>query len=208
MKSVAVIIVGIVFIVLFVGQTLPSTPTNISPSITDDSTIGAIPSNNGSYSVVGTPTISVSFINRVLAVYASPARGQGQSLYALGQQYGIDPIYALAFFGHESRFGTTGEARRTLSLGNERCVQDRPCIDQARGGYAQMWSWEDGFEHWYQLIRYGYVQGHVTIPLVGHACSTVSQIIPVYAPSTDHNNVAAYITSIKNEVNTWRAGRI
>lgn len=161
-----------------------------------------------SYVVTGRPTISASFIDRVLMAYGSPAKGKGQALYDLGVKYGIDPVYALAFFLHESHFGETGEATATLSLGNERCIQDRPCIDQARGGYAQMQSWEDGFEHWYQLIRYGYVQGQVTIPLVGHTCSTVDQIIPVYAPSTDHNDVAAYIASIKSAVDTWRAGHI
>ena len=171
-------------------------------------TVVSFPAHSSSYIVTGKPTISASFIDRVLAAYDSPAKGKGQALSDLGIKYGIDPVYALAFFLHESHFGETGEATVTLSLGNERCLNDRPCIDQARGGYAQMQSWEDGFEHWYQLIRYGYVQGQVTIPLVGHACSTIDQIIPVYAPSTDHNDVAAYISSIKSAVDSWRAGRI
>lgn len=46
---------------------------------------------SGSYVVTGTPTISASFINRVLAAYGSPARGHGQALYSLGVKYGIDP---------------------------------------------------------------------------------------------------------------------
>lgn len=160
------------------------------------------------YVVTGKPTVRVSFINRVLAFYSSPAKGKGQVLYDLGVKYGIDPVYALAFFQHESHFGTTGEARVTLSLGNERCIPDRPCIDQERGGYAQMKNWEDGFEHWYRLILYGYVQGQVTRPLVGHVCVSIDQIIPVYAPSADHNNVATYIAAIKNAVHVWRAGHI
>jgi hypothetical protein len=144
----------------------------------------------------------------VLAASGSLAKGKGQALYTLGVKYGIDPVYALAFFLHESRFGTTGEATVTFSLGNERCIQERPCINQQLGGYAQMESWEDGFEQWYRLILYGYVQGKVTIPLVGHACMTIDQIIPVYAPSSDRNNVAAYIAAIKSAVDRWRAGRI
>ncbi len=55
-------------------------------------------------------------------------------MYDLGVKYGIDPIYALAFFQHESDFGTTDEARKTLSLGNERCIPDRPCVDPLLGG--------------------------------------------------------------------------
>lgn len=154
----------------------------------------------GPYSVLGKPTISAAFINEVLAAYNSPAAGQGQALYNLGVKYGIDPVYALAFFMHESLFGTTGEARVTLSLGNLRCIPTRPCIDQDRGGYAQMYSWVDGFEQWYKLIRNLYVAqwGRVT----------VDQIIPKYAPNSDGNNEAKYIATLKYEVNTWRAGKL
>ena len=160
----------------------------------------------GSYTLQGAPTISAAFINQVLAAYHSPAAGLGQALYDLGVKYGIDPVFALAFFWHESGFGTTGEARVTRSLGNERCLADRPCIDQDRGGYALMQSWQDGFEHWYRLILYGYVQGQVTIPIVGHVCTTVDQIVPVYAPSSDGNDEAAYIAAVKHAVDTWRHG--
>ena len=157
-----------------------------------------IPTHTGPYSVLGKPTITADFINRVLASYHSPAAGKGQAMYDLGVKYGIDPVYALAFFMHESTFGTAGEARATLSLGNLRCIPARPCIDQDRGGYAQMYSWEDGFEQWYKLIRNLYVAqwGRVT----------VDQIIPKYAPSSDHNDEAGYIAALKHEIDTWHAG--
>src|SRR5690242_4938085 len=67
------------------------------------------------YEVTGVPTIDADFINQVLASYDSPARGKGQTLYDLGTRYGVDPVYALAFFMHESRFGTTGVAQVTRS---------------------------------------------------------------------------------------------
>lgn len=152
----------------------------------------------GSYSVLGKPTITADFINRVLAYYHSPAAGLGQQMYDLGVKYGIDPVYALAFFMHESLFGTTGEARTTLSLGNLRCIPTRPCIDQDRGGYAQMYSWTDGFEQWYKLIRNLYVEQWGLV--------TIDQIIPTYAPSSDHNDVAGYIAALKHEIDTWHAG--
>jgi len=159
-----------------------------------------LPTNSGPYSVLGKPTISAAFINQVLASYNSPTAGMGQDLYDLGVKYGIDPVYPLAFFMHESLFGTTGEARATLSLGNERCIPDRPCIDQNRGGYAKMNSWQDGFEQWYKLIRNLYVAqwGRVT----------VDQIIPKYAPNSDGNDEAAYIAALKHTVDSWRAGII
>jgi hypothetical protein len=157
-----------------------------------------IPVHNGPYAVLGKPTINADFINRVLASYNSPAAGKGQALYDLGVQYGIDPVFALAFFMHESLFGTTGEARATLSLGNLRCIPTRPCVDQDRGGYAQMNSWVDGFEQWYKLIRNLYVAqwGRVT----------VDQIIPKYAPNSDGNNEQEYIATLKHEIDTWHAG--
>lgn len=159
-----------------------------------------LPKNPGPYSVLGKPTVSANFLNQVLASYHSPTAGMGQSLYDLGVQYGIDPVYAIAFFMHESLFGTTGEARVTLSLGNERCIPDRNCIDQDRGGYAQMNSWQDGFEHWYKLIRNLYVAQWGLV--------TVDQIIPKYAPNSDGNDEAEYIATLKHEIDVWRAGTV
>ena len=157
-----------------------------------------VPIKAGPYSVVGKPTITAAFINEVLASYHSPAAGKGQALYDLGVKYGIDPAFALAFFMHESTFGTRGEATITMSLGNLRCINTRPCIDQDRGGYAQMKSWEDGFEIWYQLIRNLYV--------TQWGATTVDLIIPHYAPTADHNDETAYINALKTSVSTWRAG--
>ena len=157
-----------------------------------------VPVHVGPYSVLGKPTITADFVNRVLASYSSPAAGLGQQMYALGVKYGIDPVYALAFFMHESLFGTTGEAQATLSLGNLRCIPTRPCIDQNNGGFARMNSWADGFEQWYKLIRNLYVAQWGLV--------TVDKIIPVYAPSSDHNDVAGYIAALKHEIDTWHAG--
>src|SRR5216683_4868453 len=109
-----------------------------------------IPTNPGPYSVLGKPTITVDFINQVLASYNSPAAGKGQALYNYGVKYGIDPIYALAFFLHESTMGTTGVAQKGLV--------------------------------------------------------TVDQIIPVYAPSSDHNDVKGYIAALKRYIDVWHAG--
>jgi hypothetical protein len=152
----------------------------------------------GPYSVLGKPTITADFINRVLAAYHSPAAGKGQALYDLGVQYGIDPAFALAFFQHESTFGTQGEARTTLSLGNLRCIPDHPCVDQDRGGYAQMASWEDGFKTWYALIRNYYVGQR--------GFDTIEKIIPTYAPNADNNNEQGYIRALKHSIDTWHAG--
>src|SRR5947209_2639977 len=151
-----------------------------------------------SSSVLGPPSISAAFIDRVLAAYHSPAAGLGQALSDDGVSAGIDPVYALAFFMHESSFGTTGEARKTLALGNERCIPDRPCVDLDRGGYAQMQSWEDGFAHWYTLILSLYIKEWHRV--------TIEQIIPKYAPGSDGNDETAYVAAIEHAVDTWRRG--
>lgn len=153
-----------------------------------------IPSQTGPYSVLGKPTISVDFINKVLASYNSPAAGKGQTLYDLGVKYGIDPAFALAFFMHESTFGTQGEARSSLSLGNIRCIPNFRCKDN----FAWFNTWEDGFAEWYKLIRNLYV--------AQWGLTTVDKIIPTYAPTSDNNNEAGYIGALKHYLDTWHAG--
>ncbi len=59
-------------------------------------------------------------------------------------------------------------------------------------------SWEDGFLQWYKLIRNLYV---AKLGLV-----TVDQIIPVYAPNSDHNNEKGYIAALKHYLDTWHQG--
>jgi hypothetical protein len=148
------------------------------------------------YSVAGPPTIDVAQINLVLAHYHSPASNKGQALYDYGQEYGIDPAFALAFFMHESSFGTRGIAVKTHSLGNIRATAGHPSY----GGYRYYETWEAGFEDWYRLISQQYVSQW--------GLSTVDQIIPVYAPAADNNNEVVYIQSVEKAVDTWRAGRL
>lgn len=177
-----------------VGGTLVNTWQNATPMPPKTPIPTLIAS--GSYSVLGKPTITVSMINQVLAAYHSPAAGKGQGLYDLGVQYGLDPIFALAFFMHESSFGTQGIAVASHSLGNLRCIPNYSC----QNNFAYFDSWEDGFKAWYELIRNLYVAqwGRVT----------VDQIIPKYAPSADNNNEQAYINSVDHAVDTWRSGQI
>lgn len=151
---------------------------------------------SGPYVVLQGPSVSADFMNQVLSAYKSPAAGKGQSLYDLGIQYGIDPVFALAFFMHESSFGTQGEATKSLSLGNIRCIPHFRCEDN----FAQFDTWEDGFKAWYELIRNLYV--------AQYGVTTVDQIIPRYAPQADHNNEQGYIAALKHAVDTWHAGQL
>ena len=176
--------------------------SDVLPQVTTNAVAGAHANGDphGSSSVVGAPTVT-DFIDTVLAAYGSPTSGKGQALYDLGVKYGIDPVFALAMFQHESSFGKTGEARSSLSLGNVRCVPDEMAC---RDGFAWFATWEDGFEAFYRLIWFGYVKGQVT----GHPCTTVEQIIPIYAPSSDGNTPGAYIQAIEHAMTMWRSGHI
>lgn len=147
--------------------------------------------------IQGPPTISAAYINQELAAHDSPAAGLGGALYTLGVQYGIDPAWALAFFWHESRYGTTGEATVTRSLGNERCIADRPCN---AAGFAVFQSWIDGFQHWYSLILNLYIRAW------GKA--TVEAIIPIYAPASAGNSPGDYLRDVLTSVAGYHAGRL
>lgn len=146
---------------------------------------------SGPYSVIGKPTISAQFIDRVLCGARSPACGKGQALYNYGVQYGIDPAYALAFFKHESTYGKYGVARTNKGIGNIRCTPGYACLY----GYRAYASWEAGYEDWYALIAWYINSLHK---------STVDQIIPTYAPETDNNDVPGYTRDVEQTVSAWR----
>jgi hypothetical protein len=148
------------------------------------------------YPVVGKPTVSAAFLDRVLAAYQSPATGLGRVMYADGVHFGIDPVFGLAFFLHEDAMGTTGWGAINHSLGNTRCTPGYQC----RGGYRAYPTWAAGFWDWFMLIRVQYVN---TWHLV-----TVEQIVPVYAPVSDGNDVQGYIAAIEMAVDSWRSGRV
>jgi hypothetical protein len=147
-----------------------------------------------SWSVVGKPTVSVEQIERVLDWCHAPTMGVGQALYDGGVRSGIDPVFPLAFFLHESSCGNAGAARKTHSLGNIICTAGYACI----GRFRAYGSWEASVDDWYRLLRDEYV---------ARGLVTVDQIIPVYAPASE-NDVQAYICAIKSAVKVWRAGQV
>jgi hypothetical protein len=147
--------------------------------------------------LVGPPTVTPAFINQVLHYYHSPMDGQGQALYDLGVQYHVDPVFPLAFFMHESNFGTKGMAVESRSIGNLRCVPSEVSCDK---GYAHFATWEDGARAWYVLMTSGlYIGGGLT---------TVEMIIPRYAPAGDNNDPNGYTRSVLHAVEVWRSQRV
>jgi len=138
------------------------------------------------------PSVDAALIDTVLAEYSSPAAGSGRAFYELGQRYGIDPAFALAFFVVESQCGTRGVARFTHSIGNIRCSAGYNCYE----GYRAYGNWAEGLEDWYRLIRALYVDAW--------GLHTPAAILSRYAPFGDNNDPAAYAASVESLVAGWR----
>ncbi len=147
------------------------------------------------FAVVGRPSLSAHFIDAVLAAYHSPAVGLGQAMIADSVRYGIDDVFALAFFWHESQFGRFGVAAVTRSLGNIVCTAGYPSCS---GRFRSYVSWQDGSLDWFRLLATEYLPRGLT---------TVERIVPVYAPASE-NDVSAYIAAVKSAVKMWRSGRL
>ena len=145
------------------------------------------------YVVLGKPTITPEYINRVLCSAYSPACGTGQALYDDGARAGIDPAYALAFFHHESSYGKYGIAHDNLGLGNIRCTSGYIC----KSGFRAYASWQAGYQDWYALILY-YV----------HTLKkrTIPDIVRTYAPSVE-NDTLGYIASVEQDVDAMRGNK-
>jgi len=175
---------------------VPAGSASLAHSAAPAPTLAAVaPRTSAGSSILGRPSLSAAFVNRVLAAYHSPAAGLGQTLYDLSVTYGIDDAYPLAFFLHESSMGNAGMAVSTHSLGNIRCTPGWACS----GGYRYYATWADGFHDWFRLIAAEYLP---------HGLATIPTIIPVYAPSADHNDEHAYIAAVLSAVSVWRSGRL
>lgn len=147
---------------------------------------------DGGTSVVGGPSLSAAQVNAILTNAGSPAAGSGQTFYQDSLTYNVDDAAALAFYKHESTYGTRGEATQSLSIGNLRCIDGYSCVD----GYAWFPSWQSGIDEWYRLISGPYY--------VGSGLTTIPQIIHKYAPNADHNNEAVYTASVEQDISSWR----
>lgn len=141
------------------------------------------------------PSVDAATIRSILQQYNSPAVGAADAMYTLGMEYGIDPAFCLAFFINESTAGTAGVARTTKSVGNIRTTAGYADYQ----GYRKYESWEQGIEDWYRLIRDLYI--------ADWGLTTVDQIIPVYAPTSDGNSPNHYIATVKKLVTSWRGNR-
>lgn len=153
--------------------------------------------NPNDMTLLRSPSLTAEQIDAILAEYNSPATGTGATFFRLGQQYGIDPAYALAFFIHESSAGTAAgwaglkpDGSSTHNVGNIICAGYQTCYGRFRD-YA---SWDEGIEDWYRLIATEYIPAGLT---------TVELVIPTYAPAFE-NDVDGYTNTVSATVAGWR----
>lgn len=144
--------------------------------------------------VQAAPRISAAQFARVLDRAKSPAAADAQALYRIPLGRGLDPAVALAFFGHESTYGTAGVAVRSRNWGN---VRRGPRALYVAGGFAYYRNWQDSLADWSDLIADTYI--------VRLRLTTVSAILARYAPSDDGNAPARYAKIVNALIAQWQA---
>ncbi len=168
----------------FGGQWLGLVPAPPSPT-------PAPPKPTGT-TIARSPTISIVEIERVLARVNSPILPYAGDVYTNGLKYGIDPVFALAFWMKESREASDGSVAATdHNPGYTQGLNSDPHC----GRWACWPDWPSGIEGWFRYMR---------VYFVDRGRTTVEVILPIYAPPTE-NNTSGYISSVLNWVNQWRA---
>ena len=147
--------------------------------------------------------ISSAQFARVLERAHSPAAPDAAALADIPTDYGIDRAVALAFFAHESSFGTQGicASEDTKNWGNVRRPYSASAAElitpPGRGPFAKYPTWIAGLDDWCKRIRYTYVEAW--------KLATVGAALARYAPTTDHNDPARYAAAAAQLVAQWQA---
>jgi hypothetical protein len=146
-------------------------------------------------SVLGHPSLSAAFVDRVLLRAASPAAGLGQAFYEESLTTGIDDAFPLAIFKHESSLGKQGIATVTHSVGNIRCAGYPTCYQ----GFRFYQTWHEGLHDLYHLLATEYIPYGLVTP---------AQILHKYAPAGDGNDPAGYAAAVVSYIQAWHAGQL
>ncbi|MDP9351231.1 MAG: hypothetical protein M3P51_06800, partial [Chloroflexota bacterium] len=168
------------------------------------------------YRLLGFPNISPQGFAAVLSRYGAPqaVRDVAHTLYRDAMEYGVDPLVSLGFGLHEHGLRWIGVAGKTLGFGNLRPGSSwagrvyanstgqfyESSSAAQRAGATDLFraygSYREGYRDFCRLLRvYSREWG----------LETVSEAIPVYAPASDNNDVAAYISSVNGACEAWQA---
>lgn len=151
----------------------------------------------GDVAIKGPPSCNAEQIQKFLEDIGSPAAkeaGFSKALYDTCTERGIDPAVAVGFFLQESTCGRYGRARENLSMGNIKGTA--PESGGTDGTFRRYNSWAEGARDWARLIDDQYVQKR--------GLTSLSQVISVYAPSSDNNNEAKYVSTVNGVVENFK----
>jgi hypothetical protein len=149
------------------------------------------------------PRITAAKFQHLLEAANSPAASEAGEIYRVIVENGTDPAFMLAVFFHESRFATDPKSmvvlHSTKNWGNTRSsrVGVKTIAPTERGNFVSYGTWAQGADDaTYRLIdpEFEYARAGAT---------TISQIIPIWAPGTDGNDPAGYINAVINLMNQW-----
>lgn len=151
----------------------------------------------GDLAIKGPPSANPEQIQTFLEKMGSPAAkeaGFSQALYNACTERGIDPAVAVGFFLQESTCGRYGRGHENKSLGN---IKGRaPESGGTDGTFRRYDTWAEGARDWARLIDEAYVGKR--------GFTHLSQVIGVYAPSSDGNNENKYVATVKGVVENFK----
>lgn len=145
--------------------------------------------------VVGVqPRIDRDTFCRILRDAQSPASEECAAAYDAVVAQGVDPLFALAIFWHESQFGRVGicHDEDTKNPGNTRTSRTGVgvVITTPRGQFVKYPSWAEGFRD---------LAARLTDPAFVYAQegrTTIARIIERWAPRADGNDPEGYVAAV------------
>ncbi len=143
------------------------------------------------YTVYAAPTIDNPTFRSVLANAGSPAYEEVDDCYQICLDNGVNPAVALAFFALESNYGTTTDAINLKNWGN--------LTDHDTGQLASYDTWALGLRDWCNHFRLP--------PYSTEILNTISQIVPVYRPSSAGGTIDGYnhyIQQLHDLIKGWQ----
>lgn len=148
----------------------------------------------------------------VLKAAGSPALSSAHAVYQECVKRRVSPAFLLAMFQHESGYGLHGWAAKTFSWGNTRPPSfgaiPTVVFDQDSGDWYY-WEGARPSGRRYLCAYRDWIDGGVSTVarFVEHAPyagkTTVEEIIPVWAPSSDGNDTARYIAAVLASMAQW-----
>jgi hypothetical protein len=152
-----------------------------------------VPTKPSATTIFRSPSISIVEVGRVLQSVNSPMLPYAGDVYNDGVKYGIDPVFALAFWMKESREASDGSVAAT---DHNPGYTEGLSTDNHCGRWACWATWPEGIDGWYHYMRVYFIDDR--------GLTTVESILPIYAPPTE-NDTNGYIASVLNWVYQWRA---